>query len=105
MAISTWTAIRPGSPNPFFGFHIDMVEWLVSADVGLTASVSLIVFSAVTSFITAAAGIGGGIMMVAVMAVLMPAQAVHPVTGVEIGRASCRAQGGRCVSNWVRAVL
>src|SRR3546814_10500919 len=64
-----------------------MVEWLVPADVGLTASVSLIVFSAVTSFITAAAGIGGGIMMVAVMAVLMPAQAVIPVHGVvQVGR-------------------
>ena len=59
-----------------------MIEWLVPADVGLTASVSLVVFSAVTSFITAAAGIGGGIMMVAVMAVLMPATAVIPVHGV-----------------------
>lgn len=59
-----------------------MIEWLVPADVGLTASVFLIVFSAITSFITAAAGIGGGIMMVAVMAVLMPAQAVIPVHGV-----------------------
>src|SRR3546814_12853868 len=86
MGISTSTAIRPGSPNLFFGFHIDMVEWLVPADVGLTASVSLIVFSAVTSFVTAAAGIGGGIMMVAVMAVLMPTQAVIPVHGlVQIG--------------------
>ena len=59
-----------------------MIEWLVPADVGLTASAFLIVFSAITSFITAAAGIGGGIMMVAVMAVLMPAQAVIPVHGV-----------------------
>lgn len=68
-----------------------MVEWLVPADVGLTASLSLILFSAVTSFITAAAGIGGGIMMVAVMAVLMPTQAVIPVHGVvQIG-----SNGGR----------
>ena len=59
-----------------------MVEWLVPADVGLTASVSLILFSAVTSFVTAAAGIGGGVMMVAIMAVLMPTQAVIPVHGV-----------------------
>src|SRR3546814_8848710 len=63
-----------------------MVELCVPADVGLTASVSLSVFSAVTSFVTAAAGIGGGIMMVAVMAVLMPTQAVIPVHGlVQIG--------------------
>jgi uncharacterized membrane protein YfcA len=68
-----------------------MIEWLVPADVGLTASVFLIVFSAVTSFITAAAGIGGGIMMIAVMAVLMPAQALIPVHGVvQIG-----SNGGR----------
>jgi len=68
-----------------------MVEWLVPADVGLTASLFLILFSAFTSFITAAAGIGGGIMMVAVMAVLMPTQAVIPVHGVvQIG-----SNGGR----------
>jgi len=68
-----------------------MIEWLVPADVGLTASLFLILFSAFTSFITAAAGIGGGIMMVAVMAVLMPAQAVIPVHGVvQIG-----SNGGR----------
>lgn len=63
-----------------------MVEWLVPADVGATASLFLIAFSAFTSFITAAAGIGGGIMMVAVMAVLMPAHAVIPIHGaVQIG--------------------
>lgn len=63
-----------------------MVEWLVPADVGATASFFLIAFSAFTSFITAAAGIGGGIMMVAVMAVLMPAHAVIPIHGaVQIG--------------------
>lgn len=68
-----------------------MVEWLVPADVGLTASVALILFSAITSFVTAAAGIGGGIMMVAVMAVLMPTHAVIPVHGVvQIG-----SNGGR----------
>lgn len=59
-----------------------MVEWLVPADVGLTASVALIFFSAFTSFVTAAFGIGGGVMMVAIMAVLMPAQAVIPIHGV-----------------------
>jgi uncharacterized protein len=69
-----------------------MIDWLVPADVGLAASVFLIVFSAVTSFITAAAGIGGGIMMIAVMAVLMPAQAVIPVHGlVQIGSNAGRA--------------
>ena len=69
-----------------------MVEWLVPADVGLTASVFLILFSAFTSFVTAAAGIGGGIMMIAVMAVLMPATALIPVHGVvQIGSNAGRA--------------
>jgi len=73
-----------------------MIEWLVPADVGLTAALFLILFSAFTSFITAAAGIGGGIMMVAVMAVLMPAQAVIPVHGVvQIG-----SNGGRTAIMW-----
>jgi uncharacterized membrane protein YfcA len=73
-----------------------MIELLVPADVGLTAALFLIAFSAFTSFITAAAGIGGGIMMVAVMAVLMPAQAVIPVHGVvQIG-----SNGGRTAIMW-----
>jgi uncharacterized membrane protein YfcA len=73
-----------------------MIELLVPADVGLTAAHFLIAFSAFTSISTAAAGIGGGIMMVAVMAVLMPAQAVIPVHGVvQIG-----SNGGRTAIMW-----
>lgn len=69
-----------------------MIEWLVPADVGLTASAALIALSAATSFITAAAGIGGGIVMVAVMAILMPAQALIPIHGVvQIGSNAGRA--------------
>ncbi|GAB4392860.1 MAG: hypothetical protein Tsb0032_10080 [Kiloniellaceae bacterium] len=59
-----------------------MIEWLVPADVGLSASAALIALSAATSFLTAAAGIGGGIVLIAVMAVLMPAHALIPVHGV-----------------------
>ncbi len=69
-----------------------MFEWLVPADVGLTASVALIAVSAATSFLTAAAGIGGGIVLIAVMAVLMPAHALIPVHGVvQIGSNAGRA--------------
>ncbi len=69
-----------------------MIEWLVPADVGLTASVALIAVSAATSFLTAAAGIGGGIVLIAVMAVLMPAHALIPVHGVvQIGSNAGRA--------------
>ena len=56
-----------------------MIEWLVPTDVGLTAAAALIALSAATSFLTAAAGIGGGIVLIAVMAVLMPAQAQRVV--------------------------
>ncbi len=69
-----------------------MMEWLIPADVGLAASVFLIALSAATSFITAAAGIGGGIILIAVMAVLMPAHALIPVHGVvQIGSNAGRA--------------
>lgn len=69
-----------------------MIEWLVPADVGPTATAALIALSAATSFITAAAGIGGGIVLIAVMAVLMPAQALIPIHGiVQIGSNAGRA--------------
>ena len=69
-----------------------MIEWLVPADVGPTASAALIALSAATSFLTAAAGIGGGIILIAVMAVLMPAHALIPVHGVvQIGSNAGRA--------------
>ena len=69
-----------------------MIEWLVPADVGLAASAALIALSAATSFLTAAAGIGGGIVLIAVMAVLMPAHALIPVHGVvQIGSNAGRA--------------
>jgi len=69
-----------------------MIEWLVPADIGLTASAALIALSAATSFVTAAAGIGGGIILIAVMAVMMPAQALIPIHGVvQIGSNAGRA--------------
>lgn len=46
------------------------------------AAILLIAASMGTSFITAAFGIGGGIMLVAVMAVLLPPAALIPVHGV-----------------------
>jgi len=55
-------------------------------DISLHASMALVAFSALTSFITAAAGIGGGVVMLALMAVIVPAQALIPVHGaVQIG--------------------
>ena len=50
--------------------------------IGEAAGWSLVAVSAVTSFITAAFGIGGGVLLLAIMAVLMPAAALIPVHGV-----------------------
>lgn len=63
-----------------------------AGDLGTTAAVLLIAISAATSFLTAAAGIGGGVVLLAVMAVVMPAQALIPVHGVvQLGSNAGRA--------------
>ncbi len=63
-----------------------MLEFLVPNDVGVAAGTILVVVSAATSFLTAAVGIGGGIVLLAVMALLMPAPALIPVHGlVQLG--------------------
>jgi len=58
-----------------------MIEWLVPADVGPAASAALIALSAATSFLTAAAGIGGGLVLFACIAVLPRAQGMISVRG------------------------
>ncbi|MEQ8354267.1 MAG: sulfite exporter TauE/SafE family protein [Kiloniellaceae bacterium] len=94
-----------------------MIEWLVPADVGLAAAAALIALSAATSFLTAAAGIGGGIVLIAVMAVLMPAQALIPIHGVvqigsNAGRAAIMIRGVKwrvillfCIGSLIGAAL
>lgn len=63
-----------------------MVEFFAPPDITLAASLSLVLVSAVTSFLTAAAGIGGGIVLLSVMAVLVPATVIIPIHGaVQIG--------------------
>ncbi|MGI9482815.1 MAG: sulfite exporter TauE/SafE family protein [Hyphomicrobiales bacterium] len=62
------------------------------AELGEIVSLVLIALSAVTSFITASAGIGGGIVLIAIMANVMPAHALIPVHGmVQIGSNAGRA--------------
>lgn len=59
--------------------------WLPDG-LGLLPGLALIALSAATSFLTAAVGIGGGAVMLAVMAVLIPIHALIPVHGiVQIG--------------------
>ncbi len=63
-----------------------MGETLFSGDIDMVAGLALVAISAATSFLTAAAGIGGGVVLLAAMAVLMPAQALIPVHGlVQLG--------------------
>ncbi len=55
-------------------------------DIALGASLTLILVSAATSFLTAAAGIGGGIVLLSIMAILVPAPVIIPLHGaVQIG--------------------
>lgn len=64
-----------------------------AGDLETAAAAMLIAISAATSFLTAAAGIGGGVVLLAVMAVILPAQALIPVHGlVQLG-----SNGGRAL--------
>lgn len=68
--------------------------------VPLWAAALLVATSALTSFMTAAFGLGGGVAMLAVMASLIPAAALIPVHGVvqigsNAGRAAVRARDVR----------
>lgn len=59
---------------------------LIHAGLGWPVAITLTVLSFVGSFTTVAFGIGGGAVMLAVMAVLLPAAAIIPVHGlVQLG--------------------
>lgn len=78
-----------------------MQEFFIPADIGLTVSLALIGLSAFTSFLTAAAGIGGGVVMIAAMASLLPAPLVIPLHGVvQIGSNFGRAALMVRHTNW-----
>lgn len=65
---------------------------LVPPDLGLTATLALLAFSFAGSFITIAFGIGGGVMLLAIMASLMPPIALIAVHGVvQLGSNTGRA--------------
>ena len=63
-----------------------------AADLETAAAILLIAVSAATSFLAAALGLGGGVVLLAVMAMILPAQALIPVHGlVQLGSNSGRA--------------
>jgi len=65
---------------------------LIHAGLGWPIASALILFSALSSFITAAFGMGGGVLMLALLANLLPAAAVIPVHGlVQLGSNTGRA--------------
>lgn len=78
------------------GKDLRMFDFFIPADLGTTVSTFLIGFAAFTSFVTAAAGIGGGVLLLAVMASLVPPHILIPLHGVvQIG-----SNAGRAVLMW-----
>ena len=70
-----------------------MTAELFHAGLGWPIALTLIVLSFLGSFVTAAFGIGGGAMLIAVFATLLPATAIIPVHGLvqlgsNVGRAA-----------------
>lgn len=64
-----------------------------AGDLETAAAIMLIAVSAATSFLAAALGLGGGVILLAVMALILPAQALIPVHGlVQVG-----SNGGRAL--------
>ena len=55
---------------------------LLPPEIGVALFLGLIGASFIASFITAAFGIGGGVLLLAVLAALMPPAALIPVHGV-----------------------
>lgn len=67
-------------------------ELLLPPSLPLVSALALIVISALTSAITASLGIGGGVLLLAVMAVVLPPAAIVPVHGmVQLGSNAGRA--------------
>lgn len=67
-------------------------QFLVPQDLPLISSIFLIACSFFTSALTAAVGLGGGIALIAIMALIMPSSALVPVHGVvQLGSNAGRA--------------
>ena len=70
----------------------DVLNYLVPEALSPLSALLLIGISALTSAMTASLGIGGGVMLLASMAMIMPAAAIVPVHGVvQLGSNSGRA--------------
>lgn len=71
---------------------MDLFSFFAPQDLSAPASLFLIACSFFTSALTAAVGLGGGIALIAIMAMVMPASALVPVHGVvQLGSNAGRA--------------
>ncbi|WP_235263408.1 sulfite exporter TauE/SafE family protein [Nitrincola sp. A-D6] len=62
------------------------MEWLLPEQLSSLQALLLILSAGATSAVTASMGVGGGILLLAIMAVIMPAAAIIPVHGmVQLG--------------------
>lgn len=78
-----------------------LIENLLPDQLSLLAAGILVFASFFTSALTAAAGIGGGLLMLALMAYLIPATAIIPVHGlVQLGSNASRTWVQREHINW-----
>ena len=78
-----------------------MLDTLLPPEIGAIAAAALMVVSFVASFITAAFGIGGGVVMIAVLASLLPPAALIPVHAVvQVGSNAGRALIMRAHIDW-----
>ena len=63
-----------------------MMEWLLPAELALTHAILLILSAGFTSLVSAAMGIGGGLLLLIIMANVLPLAALIPVHGlVQLG--------------------
>ncbi|MCH4563080.1 MULTISPECIES: hypothetical protein [Halomonas] len=72
-----------------------MLEWLSPLSASL--NLGLVLLSALTSGLSAAAGIGGGTLLIMVMAQVMPATALIPVQGLGGPKPYCSC----CICLWL----
>ncbi|MFK7941651.1 MAG: sulfite exporter TauE/SafE family protein [Paracoccaceae bacterium] len=78
-----------------------MIETLLPPEIGTLAAAALMAVSFVASLITAAFGIGGGVVMIAVLASLLPPVALIPVHAVvQVGSNAGRALIMRAHIDW-----
>lgn len=69
-----------------------VLSWLLPADLSIWAVLALIATACLTSAMTAALGIGGGVLLLAIMSMLLPAAAIIPLHGlVQLGSNANRA--------------